>query len=538
MAITYHAGRRIQLLEADRTLRQGFDGGEGHGSGYTSGGGGGSSSVGVNATSTKAGNGGAGTQSDITGASPTPYYSAGGGGGIWGTGTTVGSGGSSIGGNGSSANNAGGNASGYGSGGGGAGVQSGAGAGVNQTGGNGSAGIIILRFTTSGNTYSQVGGTVDTSVSGQTIISWTATSGTTTFTPTSSFDVRYLVIGGGAGGGSSKAGFAGGGGGGAGGFRTATGHGVTAQTYNITVGSAGAGGVAGSGNGSNGNDSIFDTITSLGGGGGARGMNTSGSVGQNGSSGGGAVPYFVTSFGTGTLTDITPTNVQVGSRLEITDSRKMYSFSDSGATDIQDKTLVQNGDDITYSGGVIDVNIGSSSSSEGDYLLHTLDVPITTADFVLDFDYKRVSGGTGVFGGLVFRSNQSGESIENSNTGDYIRTSPNAAGTSMNMYWHNDGDSTETELGYLTGLNSATNWNYLRLTRTNGTNIKLERFSSAARSGSADAESAVTNLSATWGLSLKYIGGYCAYASGGGLEEHFDNIDLSSTTKLWQEIGT
>jgi|14_taG_2_1085336.scaffolds.fasta_scaffold06770_2 hypothetical protein len=233
-----------------------------------------------------------------------------------------------------------------------------------------------------------------------------------------------------------------------------------------------------------------------------------------------------------------PTDVQEGSRFEETDTRKMYHYFESGGTDIQDKTLVQNGDDITYSGGVIDVNIGSSSSSEGDYLLHTLNVPITTTDFVLDFDYKRVSGGTGVFGGLVFRSNQSGESVENSNTGDYIRTSPNAAGSSMNMYWHNDGDSTETELGYLTGLNSAGSWNYLRLTRTNGTNIKLERFSSSARSGSADAEAAVTNLSATWGLSLKYIGGYCAYASGGGLEEHFDNIDLSSTTKLWKELGT
>lgn len=206
----------------------------------------------------------------------------------------------------------------------------------------------------------------------------------------------------------------------------------------------------------------------------------------------------------------------------------------SGATDIEDRSLMQNGDDITYTSGYINVNIGNTPSSEGDYLLHGLDVPITTTDFVLDFDYYRVSGGTNCFAGLVFRSNLSGESTENSTAGDYIRTSPNANGTSMDMYWHNDGDSSETAIGYLTGLNSAGNWNYLRLTRTNGTTIKLERFSSSARSGSADATVTATNLSATWGLSLKYIGGYCAFAgsnAGNGIHERFQNIDLSSTTK-------
>ena len=44
MAITYHAGRRIQLLEADRTVRQGFDGGKSDNN-YKSGGGGGAGSV-------------------------------------------------------------------------------------------------------------------------------------------------------------------------------------------------------------------------------------------------------------------------------------------------------------------------------------------------------------------------------------------------------------------------------------------------------------------------------------------------------------
>ena len=508
MATTYHAGRRIQALSTDYlTPIQGFDGGQANASAYTSGGGGGSSSVGGNGVAGQAGNGGTGTQSDITGASPTPYYSAGGGGGLWGTGSTAGSGGSSIGGNGSSANNAGGNASGYGSGGGGAGVQSGGGNGIDQTGGNGSAGVVILNFTSQD--FTQVGGTVgfvggygntdaddvshfestsqlnkiigekievnnpligqtvtklkfklfrmdsgtisDTltfgvwdfvtgdlktngsfgtvridslaynassshsnaeevtlvhSGSGVTIdtndiigirsdvdtmtnkrvevaqhddatpdsyangarciftqganspasvstkdiwfqagtssdnttVTWTATSGTT-FTPTSAFDVRYLVIGGGAGGGASKAGNAGGGGAGSGGFRTATVHGVTAKTYNITVGALGAGGVAGTSIGSNGGDSSFDGIISIGGGGGSLGVNGA-YYGQDGASGGGASPYATTNFGKAIQQSIEkPSNVQAGIRLEETDTRKIYYKDDIDWKEENDGTI-------------------------------------------------------------------------------------------------------------------------------------------------------------------------------------------------------
>jgi hypothetical protein len=67
--------------------------------------------------------------------------------------------------------------------------------------------------------------------------------------------VEYLVIaGGGAGSGSST-----GGGGGAGGYRTASSYSVTGGTsYTVTVGAGGSSSV--------GSDSVFDTITSIGGG--------------------------------------------------------------------------------------------------------------------------------------------------------------------------------------------------------------------------------------------------------------------------------
>lgn len=80
--------------------------------------------------------------------------------------------------------------------------------------------------------------------------------------------VDYLVIGGGGGGG---AGSAAGGGGGAGGYLTATNYALTPGTaYAITVGAGGAGSTSpDSNNASNGSNSVFGSITALGGGGGA-----------------------------------------------------------------------------------------------------------------------------------------------------------------------------------------------------------------------------------------------------------------------------
>lgn len=98
--------------------------------------------------------------------------------------------------------------------------------------------------------------------------------------------VWYLVVAGGGGGGSYA-----GGGGGAGGFRTngAINHVVSVQAYPITVGGGGNGAPDTTHDGTNGSDSVFDTITSTGGGrGGSQNKNpASGANGQNGGSGGG-----------------------------------------------------------------------------------------------------------------------------------------------------------------------------------------------------------------------------------------------------------
>jgi hypothetical protein len=109
-------------------------------------------------------------------------------------------------------------------------------------------------------------------VTGNTYIE-TFTESTTWTVPDNVTSVEYLVVGGGGGGGN--------GGGGGGGFVTGD-LAISTSTITVTVGAGGAGGVGSAG--SNGEDSVFGSITALGGGGGG---DTS-SAGLDGGSGGGA----------------------------------------------------------------------------------------------------------------------------------------------------------------------------------------------------------------------------------------------------------
>ena len=95
------------------------------------------------------------------------------------------------------------------------------------------------------------------------------------FTPNTALTVDYLVVAGGGPGGTGGRG----GGGGAGGYRTGT-LSVTTGNKTVTVGAGGAGE-------SNGSNSVFDSITSTGGGEGGNYLNQNGSSGGSGGGGGG-----------------------------------------------------------------------------------------------------------------------------------------------------------------------------------------------------------------------------------------------------------
>lgn len=129
-------------------------------------------------------------------------------------------------------------------------------------------------------TAKATGGTITYDASGNIYHTFTSSG---TFTPSSNFNVDYLVVAGGGGGGCREAG-----GGGAGGFRTATGFSVSSGVgLTVTVGAGGSGSSDSSIKGSNGSDSVFSSITSTGGGGGGSGFNSTSGPGNNGGSGGG-----------------------------------------------------------------------------------------------------------------------------------------------------------------------------------------------------------------------------------------------------------
>ena len=123
-----------------------------------------------------------------------------------------------------------------------------------------------------------IGGTITIS-GGYTIHTFTSSG---TFTPILGDGVvEYLVVAGGGGGGRTD-----GGGGGAGGFKTDTDYAVLADiAYTITIGGGGAGSSSGTSIGTQGSNSIFNDITSTGGGGGASFQSVNGG---SGGSGGGA----------------------------------------------------------------------------------------------------------------------------------------------------------------------------------------------------------------------------------------------------------
>jgi hypothetical protein len=119
-----------------------------------------------------------------------------------------------------------------------------------------------------------------------------------TFTPQIGLTCDYLVVAGGGGGGSDQAG-----GGGGGGYRTETATFTALTNYSCTVGGGGAGGTS-SGNGTQGVSSVFNTVTSAGGGyGSGYGANA---AGGNGGSGGGTSGLRIFSGGSGNTPSTSP----------------------------------------------------------------------------------------------------------------------------------------------------------------------------------------------------------------------------------------
>ena len=262
------------------TAGQGHDGGIGD---VNRGGGGG----GAGYAGTAYGVGGDGIISSISGTAT--WYGGGGGNGAR-TGYVASSGGLGGGGTGTAASTrAGDGTANTGGGGGGGGHTTSTTA---QLGGNGGSGIVIVRYPDPKLTQSKkASGGIVTHANGKTIHTFT---GGGTFTANENLTAQVLVVGGGGGG----AGIIGGGGG-AGGLIYNSSFSVNSGTYPITVGEGGRNGVGWNytpQGGANGGNSVFSTLTAIGGGGGGGYGNTAPGIG--GSGGGGSSTYPTGAVGT------------------------------------------------------------------------------------------------------------------------------------------------------------------------------------------------------------------------------------------------
>lgn len=129
------------------------------------------------------------------------------------------------------------------------------------------------------------GGTISYTDDGYIVHTFTASG---TFTPTANLDCEYLVVAGGGGGGGASSGTYGGSGGGAGGYRESSASLTTGTSYTVTVGAGGSGGPSAGSFGTAGTNSVFNAITSNGGGGGVgSGFDHPGVAGGSGSGGSG-----------------------------------------------------------------------------------------------------------------------------------------------------------------------------------------------------------------------------------------------------------
>jgi hypothetical protein len=132
---------------------------------------------------------------------------------------------------------------------------------------------------------SAIGGTIATA-SGYTIHTF-ATVGTSTFIPSGTGNVDVLVVAGGGGGGGGGSTWANGGGGGAGGLIYSSTYNVNGE-INVTVGIGGTGGINyGPSTGKNGSNSVFGSLTAIGGAGAPGWSGTSPTTGGSGAGGAG-----------------------------------------------------------------------------------------------------------------------------------------------------------------------------------------------------------------------------------------------------------
>tara|TARA_B110000285_G_scaffold5380_1_gene5699 strand:- start:142 stop:1611 length:1470 start_codon:yes stop_codon:yes gene_type:complete len=229
-----------------------------------------------------------------------------------------------------------------------------------------------------------------------------------------------------------------------------------------------------------------------------------------------------------------PTNVQVGSRFEETDTRKMYHYTYDwfleGTTippwsftdDLSSSTpWTSVGSGITVTGG--EISMAGVAASGSNYLWRSLSHTLSDTLWTMEFDYKS----TGQSGGSVFFpfGVKSSVSPLAPNSGDSLRMRDDTDNALLGSWGSTVGgveDGGTASIAWTEG-----SFYYPRVGRINSTTIKYQLFSDSARTSQVGSTLTATISSSITGLDTLVCGG--GDGGGGTSTGKISNIYISES---------
>ena len=238
-----------------------------------------------------------------------------------------------------------------------------------------------------------------------------------------------------------------------------------------------------------------------------------------------------------------PTNVQVGSRAEITDTRKMYSLTDpliadDDFTSYADQTAFDNSwvtsNTAKFRGNPTNDNIDILNSNAYDNIYYDLG-SVSDTKWLCRFKVTLTTAGSQSLGFCYF--------YVGSTTGD-----ANESNDGLGFYFYDGANNTyaladngnrpdQTSVTGALGINPSTTTYYAEMKRTSATSFTVTLYSDSSYSISLGTATLTISSGITGLRYFKIMG----YTTTGGLVGTFDDFKFynnsTDTSNYWQEIG-
>ncbi len=234
-------------------------------------------------------------------------------------------------------------------------------------------------------------------------------------------------------------------------------------------------------------------------------------------------------------------DVQVGSRFEATDTRKMYHYNSPTLTfehDYSDSIgWIEVGTTSNITGGVWTSNGAGNNADHGFY--KALGFTLSDSAWYVEFDIKQTAGGTTVASGIpLFFSAGTAKSLDTSH--DALGITATSDGTKPVQAWKNTAGTAGTGSGATT-LTHGTQY-YGVLIRTSTTNLQLKYYTDSARTSQHGSTVDFTISSGITGLNTIQHRTTDNGSTSSGTSNIIDNVKIyngvTSLDNVWSELGT